>query len=105
MVGRIQPERVGVSALGNVGESGRRGIMGSRGGRLAFPSGEGIREKRTVFGPEPADVAPPALCLPAPICAWCFPGVDHPGGHGICERHAVELYTGAYDAAMKEEGK
>lgn len=29
------------------------------------------------------------------ICAWCHPGVDHPGGHGICPSHAREFVAQA----------
>ena len=25
------------------------------------------------------------------ICAWCHPGVDHAGGHGICPAHRAEM--------------
>ena len=34
------------------------------------------------------------------ICAWCHPGVDHPGGHGICPAHRDEML-----AQLKEPSK
>lgn len=28
-------------------------------------------------------------------CAWCHPGVDSPDGHGICQRHRVQVLADA----------
>ena len=47
-------------------------------------AGEAIEE---IEQPEPECVGT--------ICAWCHPGVDHPGGHGICPTHREEMLAQA----------
>jgi hypothetical protein len=42
-----------------------------------------LREANAERQPEPECVGT--------MCAWCSPGIDHPGGHGICPIHAEQM--------------
>ena len=37
------------------------------------------------------EVEPQPVACEGTICAWCHPGIDHPGGHGICPMHRDQL--------------